>query len=67
MHPWGGMIGMNFVMHEVLLKCIQNLVGKREATFARPWHRWGNKIGSDLRELEWEDLGWVPLAQDGDQ
>jgi hypothetical protein len=33
----------------------------------RPGHRWEDNIRMDLRELEWEDVECIHLAQDGDQ
>jgi hypothetical protein len=29
----------------------------------RPRHRWEDNIGMDLREIEWESVDWIPLAQ----
>jgi hypothetical protein len=33
----------------------------------RPRHRWEDNIGMDLREIEWESVDWIRLAQDRDQ
>jgi hypothetical protein len=45
------------------------LVGKPE--WKRPLGRtrrgWEDNIGMDLREIEWEDVDWIRLAQDRDQ
>jgi hypothetical protein len=30
-------------------------------------HRWEDNIRMDLRELEWEGVDWMYLAEDGDQ
>jgi len=33
----------------------------------RPRHRWEGNIRMDLREVEWEGVDWIHLAQDRDQ
>jgi hypothetical protein len=30
-------------------------------------HRWESNIRTDLREIRWEIVGWIHLAQDRDQ
>jgi hypothetical protein len=42
------------------------LVGKPEGTrpLGRPRRRW---VDIDLREIGWDDMDWVDLAQDRDQ
>jgi hypothetical protein len=44
-------------------------VGKHEGKrhLSRPRHRWEDGIKMDLREISWEDVEWIQLAQDGDQ
>jgi hypothetical protein len=44
------------------------LVGKREGKrpFGRPRRRWED-IRMDLREIGWEGVEWIHLAQDRDQ
>jgi hypothetical protein len=44
------------------------LVGKRERKrpVGRSRRRWKDKIRMDLREIEWESVGWVHLVQDRD-
>jgi hypothetical protein len=32
--------------------------------FVRPRHRWEDNIRMDLREMGWEDVDWMHLAQD---
>jgi hypothetical protein len=39
--------------------------GKRP--FGRPGRRWENSIRIDLREIEWEGVDRIHLAQDMDQ
>jgi hypothetical protein len=45
------------------------LVGKPEEKrpLGRPRRRWEDNIRMDLREIRWESVDWVHLAQDGDQ
>jgi hypothetical protein len=33
----------------------------------RPRHRWVENIKMDLREIEWDGMDWIDLAQDRDQ
>jgi hypothetical protein len=45
------------------------LVGKLEGKgpLGRPRRRWENNIKTDLREIGWEGVDWIHLAQDRDQ
>jgi len=45
------------------------LVGKPEGKrlLVRPRHRWEDNIRMDLRELGWEGVDWIHLAQDRHQ
>jgi hypothetical protein len=45
------------------------LVGKPEVKrpLVRPRRRWVDNIIIDLREIEWDGVDWVDLAQDRDQ
>jgi hypothetical protein len=45
------------------------LVGKPEGKrpLGRPWRRWEDNISMDLREIGWEDVDWIRLAQNKDQ
>jgi hypothetical protein len=45
------------------------LVGKPEGKrpLGRPRHRWVDNIKIDLREIGWDDMDWIDLAQDRDQ
>jgi hypothetical protein len=45
------------------------LVGKPEGKrrLGRPRCRWVDNIKIDLREIEWDCVNWIDLAQDGDQ
>jgi hypothetical protein len=45
------------------------LVGKPEGKrpLGRPRRRWVNNINLDLREIKWDGIGWIKLAQDRNQ
>jgi hypothetical protein len=45
------------------------LVGKREGKrpLRSPWHSWEDNITLDLREIGWEGVDWMYLAEDRDQ
>jgi hypothetical protein len=45
------------------------LVGKPEGKrpLRRPRRRWANNIKIDLREIVWDGMDWIDLAQDRDQ
>jgi hypothetical protein len=45
------------------------LVGKKEGKIplGRPRRRWVDNIKMDLREIEWDGMDWLELAQDRDQ
>jgi hypothetical protein len=50
-------------------ECYRILVGKPEAKrpLARPICRWVDNIKIDLREIGWDGVDWIDLAQDMDQ
>jgi hypothetical protein len=45
------------------------LLGKLEGKkpLRRPRYRWKDNIRIDVREIGWEIVDWIHLAQDGDQ
>jgi hypothetical protein len=45
------------------------LVGKREGKrrLEKPKRRWVDNIEIDLREIGWDGMDWIDLAQDRDQ
>jgi hypothetical protein len=47
----------------------QPLVGKPEGKrpLGRPRCRWVDNIKMDLREIRWDGVDWIKLAQDRDQ
>jgi hypothetical protein len=44
-------------------------VGKPEGKrpLGRPGRKWVDNIKIDLREIGWDDMDWIDLAQDKDQ
>jgi hypothetical protein len=44
---------------------VGNLEEKRP--LGRPIRRWVDSIKIDLREIEWDDVDWIDMAQDRDQ
>jgi hypothetical protein len=45
------------------------LMGKPEGKrpLGRPRRRWVNNIKMDLREIGWDEVDWIDMAQDRDQ
>jgi hypothetical protein len=45
------------------------LVGKSEGKtpLGRPRRRWVENTKMDLREIEWDGVDWIDMAQDRDQ
>jgi hypothetical protein len=39
----------------------------REETLGRPTYRWEDNIRMDLREVQWEGVDLIHMAQDRDQ
>jgi hypothetical protein len=44
-----------------------SLKTRRKDTFGRPRCRWEDNIRMDLREIGWEGVDWMHLAQDRDR
>jgi hypothetical protein len=44
---------------------VGNPEGKRP--LGSPKHRWVNNIKMDLREIGWDGMDWIDLAEDRDQ
>jgi hypothetical protein len=40
---------------------------KLKRPLGRPRRRWVDNIKMDLREIGWDDMNWIDLAEDGDQ
>jgi hypothetical protein len=50
-------------------ECIRIVVGNPEGKrpLEKPRRRWLNNIKIDLREIGWDGMDWIDLAQDRDQ
>jgi hypothetical protein len=44
---------------------VGNPAGK--SPLGKPRHKWVNSIKMDLKEIGWEGMDWINLAQDRDQ
>jgi hypothetical protein len=44
-----------------------NFSSEVKTPHGRPRHRWKDNIKMDLREIGWEGVHWILLAQDRDQ
>jgi hypothetical protein len=40
---------------------------ERKRPLGRPRRRWEDNVRMTVREIEWEDVDWIHLAQDGDR
>jgi hypothetical protein len=62
----GRVCSMNMEEEEEEEECI--LVGKTDGKrpVGRLRRRWVNNIKIDLREIEWDGMDWIDLAQDSD-
>jgi hypothetical protein len=60
---------MNFGECPFATNAYRILVGKSEGKrpLGRPRRRWVNNIKMDLREIGWDGMDWIDLAQDTDQ
>jgi ribosome biogenesis protein Nip4 len=61
---------MGHVARIVKMKNAYNmLVGSSEGKrpLEKPKHRWEDNIRKDLREIVWEGVDWIHLAQDRDR
>jgi hypothetical protein len=47
----------------------RKMLGKPEGKrpLGRPRRRWVNNINMDVREIGWDGMDWIDLAQDRDQ
>jgi hypothetical protein len=50
-------------------ECIWDIGGKfgKKETTGRPKRRWVDNIKMDLREIGWDYMDWIDLAQDRNQ
>jgi hypothetical protein len=62
---------INFLIYDLYKEknACMILMGKPEGKrpIGRPRRRWVNNIKIDLREIGWDGVDWVGLAQDRDQ
>jgi hypothetical protein len=63
---------MRFAGHVARMRTKRNaykiLVGKPgKRPLGRPRRRWVDKVQMDLREIGWDGMDWIDLAQDRDQ
>jgi len=52
-------------MRNAYIILVQKLGGKR--ALGRPMHRWEDNISMDVREVGWEVMDWIHLAQERGQ
>jgi hypothetical protein len=62
---WAGQVAHMLEMWNAYKILIGNKQYKR--LLGRPGHRWEGRIRMDLREIGWEGMDWILLAQDRDQ
>jgi hypothetical protein len=50
-------------------ECIYDTGGKarRKEPIGRPIRRWVDNIKMDLREIRWDSVDWIDMAQDRDK
>jgi hypothetical protein len=63
---------MRWAVHVARILDMRNayrILGKSEGKrpLGRPRRRWVDTIKMDLREIEWDGMDWIKLAQDRDQ
>jgi hypothetical protein len=60
---------LDTINYRMLLNAYRILVGKPEGKrpLGRPRRRWVDNIKIHLREIGWDGMGWIDLAQDRDQ
>jgi hypothetical protein len=61
----GGACGTNWEERNVYRILVGKPEGKRP--LGRPRYRWVDNIKMDLREIEWDGMDWIDLAQDSDK
>jgi hypothetical protein len=44
--------------------CMREMKNLCKILVGRPRHRWEDNIGMDLREIGWEGVDWMHVAQD---
>jgi hypothetical protein len=56
---------LNFLFLNVYRILVGNPEGQRP--LGRPKHRWVDNIKMDIREIGWDGVDWIDMAQDRDQ
>jgi hypothetical protein len=54
-------------MGEMINTTLLSQKHERRRPLGRPRRRWEDNVTMDLREIGWEGVDWMRLAQDGDQ
>jgi hypothetical protein len=62
---WAGRVACMWEIRNAYKIVIRKLEGKKPLRIPR--HRWKNNIRMDFREIGWEGVDWMHLAQDRDQ
>jgi len=62
---WVGYVAGMGEMRNAYTILVRNPEKKR--LFGRHRHRWGDNVGSCLREIGWEGVDWMHLTWDRDQ
>jgi hypothetical protein len=62
---WAEHVARMGEMRNVYNILVGNLEGK--SSLGGPRHRWDNNSVMDLREIGWEGVDWIHLAQERDQ
>jgi hypothetical protein len=62
---WAGHVARMGEMRNVYKISVGKPRGRRP--LGRPKRRWEDNIKTDLREVGWEDVDWIHLAQDREQ
>jgi hypothetical protein len=62
---WTGYVARMRDMRNAYKILVRNLERKRP--FGRPRCRWEDSTRMNLREIKWESVNWMDLAQDRDQ
>jgi hypothetical protein len=50
-----------------MLRKITRSLGEGKRPLGRPRRRWVDNIKMDLREIGWDDIDWIDMAQDRGQ
>jgi hypothetical protein len=62
---WAGHVARMGEKRNAYRTFVGNSEGRR--SLGRPRRRWVDNIKIDLREIEWDGMDWIDVAQDRDQ